>query len=74
MSVSLVVICLELAEASSLPGRFLFSVASTEMFYEEIKEKFLASATTCLEGKAPMEKATIIHQHIGHREMTDMIT
>lgn len=40
---------------------------------EEIKEKSLASARACLEEKAPMEKAAIIHQHIGRREMTDMI-
>ncbi|XP_034646704.1 BRCA1-associated protein [Trachemys scripta elegans] len=73
MSVSLVVIRLELAERSPLPAGFPYSAAATEMSDEEIKEKSLASATACLEGKAPMEKAAIIHQHIGRREMTDMI-
>nr|XP_004611234.1 unnamed protein product [Sorex araneus] len=40
---------------------------------EEIKTKTLASAAACLEGKSPGEKAAIIHQHLGRREMTDMI-
>lgn len=40
---------------------------------EEIKQKTLASAVASLEGKSPGEKAAIIHQHLGHREMTDMI-
>ncbi|XP_006148059.1 BRCA1-associated protein isoform X1 [Tupaia chinensis] len=40
---------------------------------EEIKKKTLASAVACLEGKSPGEKAAIIHQHLGRREMTDMI-
>uniref|UniRef100_A0A7N4NTJ6 BRCA1 associated protein n=1 Tax=Sarcophilus harrisii TaxID=9305 RepID=A0A7N4NTJ6_SARHA len=44
-----------------------------EMSDEEIKEKTLASAKVHLEGKAPVEKAAIIHQHLGRREMTDMI-
>ena len=40
---------------------------------EEIKKKTLASAAACLEGKTPGEKAAIIHQHLGRREMTDVI-
>ncbi|KAB0392468.1 hypothetical protein E2I00_006819 [Balaenoptera physalus] len=44
-----------------------------EMSDEEIKKKTLASAVACLEGKSPGEKAAIIHQHLGRREMTDMI-
>ena len=40
---------------------------------EEIKKKTLASAAACLEGKSPGEKAAIIHQHLGRREMTDVI-
>ncbi|XP_060049055.1 BRCA1-associated protein isoform X2 [Erinaceus europaeus] len=73
MSVSLVVIRLELAEHSPVPAGFGFSAAAGEMSDEEIKTKTLASATACLEGKSPGEKAAIIHQHLGHREMTDMI-
>lgn len=44
-----------------------------EMSDEEIKKKTLASAVTCLEGKSAGEKAAIIHQHLGRREMTDVI-
>uniref|UniRef100_G3VV79 BRCA1-associated protein n=1 Tax=Sarcophilus harrisii TaxID=9305 RepID=G3VV79_SARHA len=74
MSVSLVVIRLELADHSPLPAGFGFSAAAVrEMSDEEIKEKTLASAKVHLEGKAPVEKAAIIHQHLGRREMTDMI-
>uniref|UniRef100_A0ACB8FZI6 Uncharacterized protein n=1 Tax=Sphaerodactylus townsendi TaxID=933632 RepID=A0ACB8FZI6_9SAUR len=108
MSVSLVVLRLELAETSPVPGGFPYSaageagvkrlllgigansfvgrmihlwnsplrdmtVAATEMSNEEIQETALAAATACLEGKAPVEKAAIIHQHLGRREMTDMI-
>lgn len=43
------------------------------MSNEEIQENSLAAAAASLEGKAPVERATIIHQHIGRREMTDMI-
>uniref|UniRef100_A0A8C9AVI9 BRCA1-associated protein n=1 Tax=Prolemur simus TaxID=1328070 RepID=A0A8C9AVI9_PROSS len=73
MSVSLVVIRLELAEHSPSPAGFGFSAAAGEMSDEEIKKKTLASAVACLEGKSPGEKAAIIHQHLGRREMTDMI-
>lgn len=44
-----------------------------EMSDEEIKKKTLASAVACLEGKSPGEKAAVIHQHLGRREMTDVI-
>nr|KAF6282050.1 BRCA1 associated protein [Myotis myotis] len=73
MSVSLVVIRLELAEHSPVPAGFGFSAAAGEMSDAEIKEKTLASAVACLEGKSPGEKAAIIHQHLGRREMTDVI-
>ncbi|XP_039735395.1 BRCA1-associated protein isoform X4 [Pteropus medius] len=73
MSVSLVVIRLELAEHSPVPAGFGFCAAAGEMSDEEIKKKTLASAVACLEGKSPGEKAAIIHQHLGRREMTDMI-
>ncbi|XP_035113550.1 BRCA1-associated protein isoform X4 [Callithrix jacchus] len=73
MSVSLVVIRLELAEHSPVPAGFGFSAAAGEMSDEEIKKTTLASAVACLEGKSPGEKAAIIHQHLGRREMTDVI-
>lgn len=28
---------------------------------------------SCLEGKGPGERAAILHQHLGRREMTDVI-
>ncbi|XP_040202410.1 BRCA1-associated protein isoform X2 [Rana temporaria] len=40
---------------------------------EEIKEKTLHAAAGYLDGKTPVEKAAILHQHIGRREMTDVI-
>ncbi|XP_054298127.1 BRCA1-associated protein isoform X2 [Pongo pygmaeus] len=73
MSVSLVVIRLELAEHSPVPAGFGFSAAAGEMSDEEIKKTTLASAVACLEGKSPGEKVAIIHQHLGRREMTDVI-
>ena len=44
-----------------------------EMSEEEIQKKTLASAVAFLEGKSPGEKAAVIHQHLGRREMTDVI-
>ncbi|XP_072877217.1 BRCA1-associated protein isoform X3 [Chlorocebus sabaeus] len=73
MSVSLIVIRLELAEHSPVPAGFGFSAAAGEMSDEEIKKTTLASAVACLEGKSPGEKVSIIHQHLGRREMTDVI-
>ncbi|XP_029427542.1 BRCA1-associated protein isoform X2 [Rhinatrema bivittatum] len=70
MSVSLVVVRLELAERSPVPESFQYSA---DMSDEEIKEKTLGSASARLEGKAPVEKAALLHQHIGRREMTDVI-
>ncbi|XP_030074674.1 BRCA1-associated protein [Microcaecilia unicolor] len=72
MSVSLVVVRLELAERSPIPEGFQYS-AATDMSDEEIKEKTLGVASVRLEGKAPVEKAALLHQHIGRREMTDVI-
>lgn len=43
------------------------------MSNEAIQETSLAAASVSLEGKAPVERAAIIHQHIGRREMTDVI-
>ncbi|KAG8146009.1 hypothetical protein E2320_012426 [Naja naja] len=73
MSVSLVVLRLELAESSPVPGGFSYNAAATEMSDEGMQETSLAAAAVTLEGKAPVERATIIHQHIGRREMTDVI-
>uniref|UniRef100_H3AWI6 BRCA1-associated protein n=1 Tax=Latimeria chalumnae TaxID=7897 RepID=H3AWI6_LATCH len=73
MSVSLVVIRLELAGFSPIPEGFRYSVIATDMSDDEIHQKSLISAKGCLEGKTSTEKTAILHQHLGRREMTDMI-
>ena len=60
-------------------GLFYYQILIIHVFFsrgmsdEEIQKKTLASAVACLEGKSPGEKAAIIHQHLGRREMTDVI-
>ncbi|XP_072514314.1 BRCA1-associated protein [Salminus brasiliensis] len=72
MSVSLVVIRLELADQSLMPQGFQYS-ADEEMSEEEMREKALGSAKIALGGKTELEKAAILHQHIGSRAMSDMV-
>lgn len=43
------------------------------MSEEEMQDKALASARTVLGGKTEVEKASILHQHIGSRAMSDMV-
>lgn len=72
MSVSLVAIRLELAKHSHRPEGFDYSALS--MADDESKEKrSLSSAKRLLDGKTTGEKSTILHQHIGCREMRDMV-
>ncbi|XP_069789489.1 BRCA1-associated protein isoform X2 [Narcine bancroftii] len=72
MSVSLVAIRLELANHSHYPEGFDYSAVI--MADDESKEKkSLSSAKLLLEGKTTGEKSTILHQHIGCREMRDMV-
>lgn len=40
---------------------------------EEMRDKALASARMALGGKTELEKAAILHQHIGSRAMSDMV-
>ncbi|KAF5906861.1 BRCA1-associated protein, partial [Clarias magur] len=72
MSVSLVVIRLELADQSLAPQGFQYC-ADVEMSEEEMQDKALASARMALGGKTEVEKASILHQHIGSRAMSDMV-
>ncbi|NXC89574.1 BRAP protein, partial [Cercotrichas coryphoeus] len=72
MSVSLVVIRLELAGTSPLPAGFAYSAAAPDMAAESTGAA-PAAVPACLEGKGPGERAAILHQHLGRREMTDMI-
>ncbi|NWQ82035.1 BRAP protein, partial [Columbina picui] len=72
MSVPLVVIRLELAEHSPLPLGFAYSAAAPEMAAES-SGAAPPAVPACLEGKGPGERAAILHQHLGRREMTDVI-
>lgn len=40
---------------------------------EEMRDKALTSAKMALGGKTELEKAAILHQHIGSRAMSDMV-
>ncbi|XP_076842796.1 BRCA1-associated protein [Brachyhypopomus gauderio] len=72
MSVSLVVIRLELADQSLMPQDFQYC-ADEDMSEEQMREKALASAKIALGGKTELEKAAVLHQHIGSRAMSDMV-
>ncbi|MGH0174518.1 UNVERIFIED_CONTAM: hypothetical protein FKN15_008362 [Acipenser sinensis] len=70
MSVSLVVIRLELADDSRFPEGFQYCAG--DMSDDELIEKSLRSANASLDGKTSTEKTVILHQHIGSRAMMDM--
>lgn len=70
MSVSLVVIRLELADDSRFPEGFQYCAG--DMSDDEIIEKSLRCASASLDGKTSTEKTVILHQHIGSRAMMDM--
>lgn len=72
MSVSLVVIRLELAVQSPFPQGFQYSAVG-DMSEEELQEKALGLAKLALGGKTDLERAAILHQHIGSRAMGDMV-
>ncbi|XP_035040949.1 BRCA1-associated protein [Hippoglossus stenolepis] len=72
MSVSLVVIRLELADQSPSPLGFQYS-ADDDMSEEERQDKALALAKHALSGKTELERSAVLHQHIGSRAMGDMV-
>ncbi|XP_062268925.1 BRCA1-associated protein [Platichthys flesus] len=72
MSVSLVVIRLELADQSPSPQGFQYS-ADDDMSEEELQDRALASAKQALSGKTELERSAVLHQHIGSRAMGDMV-
>ncbi|CDQ74935.1 BRCA1-associated protein isoform X2 [Oncorhynchus nerka] len=72
MSVSLVVIRLELADQSLSPRNFQYTAAE-DMSEEDLQEKALGSARLSLSGKTELERAAVLHQHIGSRAMGDMV-
>ncbi len=43
------------------------------MSEEELQEKALAVAKHTLSGKTDLERAAVLHQHIGSRAMGDMV-
>uniref|UniRef100_A0A3B5LMZ1 UBP-type domain-containing protein n=1 Tax=Xiphophorus couchianus TaxID=32473 RepID=A0A3B5LMZ1_9TELE len=72
MSVSLVVIRLEIADRSPFPRGFQYS-AVEGMSEEELREKSLGLAKHALSGKSELERAAILHQHMGSRAVGDMV-
>ncbi|CAN9504561.1 unnamed protein product [Ophioblennius macclurei] len=72
MSVSLVVVRLELADQSPSPERFQYS-AVEDMSEEELQDRALGLARHALSGKSELERAAVLHQHIGSRAMGDMV-
>ncbi|KAM4720535.1 BRCA1-associated protein isoform 2-T2 [Anableps anableps] len=72
MSVSLVVIRLEIADQSPFPQGFQYS-AVEGMAEEELRDKTLGLAKHALSGKSELERAAILHQHMGSRAMGDMV-
>ncbi|XP_076159183.1 BRCA1-associated protein [Alosa pseudoharengus] len=71
MSVSLVVIRLELADQSPLPQGFQY--CAVDMSEEDMREKALGTARASLSGKTDLERTAVVHQHIGSRAMGDMV-
>ncbi|XP_026120606.1 BRCA1-associated protein-like [Carassius auratus] len=72
MSVSLVVIRLELADQSDSPRGFHYCAVS-EMSEDEMRETALVSARATLAGKTELERAAVLHQHLGSRVMSDVV-
>eukprot|EP00063_Salmo_salar_P019093 XP_013993928.1 PREDICTED: uncharacterized protein LOC106568275 isoform X3 [Salmo salar] len=44
-----------------------------DMSEEDLQEKALSSARLSLSGKTELERAAVLHQHIGSRTMGDMV-
>ncbi|XP_057675840.1 BRCA1-associated protein [Corythoichthys intestinalis] len=72
MSVSLVVIRLEIADQSPAPQGFRYSAAGG-MSEEQLGDKSLALARLALSGKTAQERSAVLHQHMGSRSMGDMV-
>ena len=51
----------------------LLSSPVEDMSDEELQEKALGVAKHTLSGKTDLERATVLHQHIGSRAMGDMV-
>ncbi|XP_037122030.1 BRCA1-associated protein [Syngnathus acus] len=73
MSVSLVVIRLEIAAQSPAPQGFRYSAVSGGMSEEQLEDKSLGLARLALSGKSELERSAVLHQHMGSRSMGDMV-
>ncbi|XP_077593313.1 BRCA1-associated protein isoform X2 [Stigmatopora nigra] len=71
MTVSLVVIRLEIADQSSNPQGFSYS--ADDMSDEQLRDKSLTMARVALSGKTAQERSAVLHQHMGSRSMGDMV-
>lgn len=49
------------------------SISVEGMSEEELQEKALGVAKHTLSGKSDLERAAVLHQHIGRRAMGDMV-
>lgn len=67
----MVVIRLEIADQSPSPQGFQYSAEG--MSEKELQEKALGVAKHTLSGKTDLERAAVLHQHIGSRAMGDMV-
>ncbi|XP_019711941.1 BRCA1-associated protein [Hippocampus comes] len=72
MSVSLVVIRLEIADQSPAPQGFCYSAVG-DMSEEQLQDKSLGLARLALSGKSELERSAVLHQHMGSRSMGDMV-
>ncbi|XP_061603190.1 BRCA1-associated protein isoform X4 [Phyllopteryx taeniolatus] len=72
MSVSLVVIRLEIADQSPAPQGFRYSAAG-DMSEEQLQDKSLTLGRLALSGKTEAERSAVLHQHMGSRSMGDMV-
>lgn len=51
----------------------LSAPVAEDMSEEDLQEKALSSARLSLSGKTELERAAVLHQHIGSRTMGDMV-
>lgn len=66
---------LHVVQRTTLSSVLLFVLSSSAegMSDEELQEKALGVAKHTLGGKTDLERAAILHQHIGSRAMGDMV-
>lgn len=60
-------------EGASYVTTLCLSCSVGGMSGEELQEKALGAAKRTLSGKSDLERAAVLHQHIGRRAMGDMV-